>query len=113
MTGGTIFGRSPNAALALTVAVFNALVVFQVGGFSPTAEQIAAANTFFAVLIAFIANVPELAVQAGAAAINRLNAANPTVNKGTQLANNYLENGSKISHIVAYAYDDPNKPSNG
>lgn len=73
-----IFGRSPNLTLALLAAIFNLLVTFHIGGFDPTAEQIAQVNTFLFALVAFIANSDTLVRAAGDAAHARLRQQVPT-----------------------------------
>ncbi len=59
---GTIFGRAANLWVAAVGAIFNLLVVFQVGGFNPDSSQQATANLAIVALIALFANARENAV---------------------------------------------------
>jgi hypothetical protein len=107
-----IAGRSPNLILGFLTAAFNALVVFHVGGFAPTLEQITIVNVFLGALVALVANVPELAIHAGVAAITQMNRAAPgAATPGTDLANRAI-NGDGIKVIpVPPAPDDAATPS--
>ena len=73
-----IFGRSPNLILGAVTAVFNVVVVFHIGGFAPTIEQIATTNVAFGAIIAVIANTDTIAVAAGKAASIRKNGSTDT-----------------------------------
>jgi len=66
-----IFGRSPNLVLAAITAVFNVFVVFHIGGFNPTLDQVAVANALFAALVALIAGTDSFTRAAGVAAEDR------------------------------------------
>lgn len=66
-----ILGRSPNLVLGAATALFNVVVVLQVGGFNPTAEQISAVNVLLAALVALIANSDTISAAAGKAAVSR------------------------------------------
>jgi uncharacterized membrane protein len=65
---GTILGRSPNLIVGLLTAAFNIAVVFHIAGFTPTAEQIAAVDTFLGLVVAVIANTASIQIAAGNAA---------------------------------------------
>jgi hypothetical protein len=67
-----IFGRSPNLLLALAGAIFNTVLVFHVGGFDPTAEQIGSVNVLLLAAVAFIANTDSITRAAGDVAHSRL-----------------------------------------
>lgn len=57
----TIFGRSPNLWLGAVLSIFNVAVVYQVGGFNPTIEQIGVTNIALGAIIALIANSDSVA----------------------------------------------------
>lgn len=68
-----IFGRSPNLVLGAGTAIFNTVVVFHIGGFDPTPDQVAVVNVMFGAIIALISNTSSVAIAAGRAAVARKN----------------------------------------
>lgn len=68
-----ILGRSPNLILGFLSAVLNVVILFHVGGFDPTPEQIVGANGVLFALVALIANTDSIQVAAGKAAAVRQN----------------------------------------
>lgn len=100
MVMGTIFGRSPNLALGVLTALFNVIILFHVGGFNPTAEQISSVNILFGSMIAFVANIPQTTIAAGIHAIRRLNDAAPAGKMpGTDIANQSVNGDHDIKVI--------------
>ena len=94
-----ILGRSPNLILGFLAAAFNVVVVFHLGGFAPTIDQIAIMNVLLGALVALVANVPELAITAGVKAITKLNNAAPgAATPGTDFANKAI-NGDGIKVV--------------
>lgn len=81
------------------MAAFNVAISFHIGGFDPSVEQITEVNIFFASVIAFVSNVPEISVAAGVKAISRMNAKSTTGNPGTDLANT-IANGDGIKVVA-------------
>jgi hypothetical protein len=93
---GTIFGRSPNLAFGLVTAIYNVAVVSHLFGYHPMLEEVGAVNIMLGAVIAFVANVPELAIHAGIQAILRMNASSLTSNPGTDTANAAI-NGDNLT----------------
>lgn len=71
MSGGLIFGRSPNLILGTFTALFNVVVIAHLGGFNPTPELIAAVNIAAGALVALIANTGSIQIASGVAAADR------------------------------------------
>ena len=68
-----IFGRSPNLILGAVTAVFNVFVIYHVGGFTPTTDQISVTNVALGAIIALVANSDTITTAAAKAAANRKN----------------------------------------
>lgn len=64
-----IFGRSPNALIAVLTGIFDLVILF--GVFTPTAAQIAGVHGVVGLIILYIANDQNTAINAGTAAAVR------------------------------------------
>lgn len=53
-----IFGRPTNLWLGAIIAVFNLFVLFHIGGFDPSSDQINGVNIALSAVIILIANTP-------------------------------------------------------